>query len=643
MSYIDGVIDKVMLGNINRKSVLYFFSGCVIYGLANYYRWFQWDIFHSSGAYGVQHPSILEVVSIFVMLAMPLIFVSSVLYALFSRLKEYLSILAFSLILFLFLVFMELDLSWYQLSRQHVTLNDVLIFLSEDWKLHFGIRDEDILRNTIKISVHFVAILMILIVALLLGMKTNLSIPLVTKKTFFTLVFTIGLIDIFLTGAFISEDRKQWAMISEKNFIRISFFDAAVAGFIRNDGDSIGNAKERIEEIWNAEGGAPILEIKSSANKAYSAPKIAGIEKVVLLVVEGFSGRYVDSETMPYLMSLKENSYFSDEHYSSGNSTHYGILGLTFGLPLDFYEGDSLEQYPQSEFIDAFNQSGYKTYFYAADITGHRQMEAYLDNFSGGLFAAKDDDDVVDVFVDDFQDVRKTFQVVYYVGTHYPYSHKKEFSYFQPEVPDDFDYSAFNAIEYKEQIQNRYRNCLSQLDAWLRTILSGVDLSETLLIITGDHGEEFYEEGRLSHSSHNVRPQTVTPLIIFSPELARKNINMQSSHLDIMPTISAVLGVAYEEERYIGQNLLDNDMGAGEGGAIIATNNHTNKPVQWAVVKGDRKIILETTKGGVVGLTRLLDSRDKPQNYNDDPQSWDDVFYYSKFLYDRLSKKTAIQ
>jgi membrane-anchored protein YejM (alkaline phosphatase superfamily) len=68
-------------------------------------------------------------------------------------------------------------------------------------------------------------------------------------------------------------------------------------------------------------------------------------------------------------------------------------------------------------------------------------------------------------------------------------------------------------------------------------------LDKTIVIVLGDHGEEFMERGRWGHSAEFNRYQTGTPAVIRVPGQAARVISGISSHLDIPATLMPLLGV----------------------------------------------------------------------------------------------------
>jgi len=93
----------------------------------------------------------------------------------------------------------------------------------------------------------------------------------------------------------------------------------------------------------------------------------------------------------------------------------------------------------------------------------------------------------------------------------------------------------------------RYDNAAYSIDMQLQRLVSFLqqtnEMDNTLLIITGDHGEEFMERGRWGHNSSFTDWQIRVPLIVWIPQSQPRTIDQRTSHMDIGPTILKRLGV----------------------------------------------------------------------------------------------------
>ena len=80
----------------------------------------------------------------------------------------------------------------------------------------------------------------------------------------------------------------------------------------------------------------------------------------------------------------------------------------------------------------------------------------------------------------------------------------------------------------------------------------------TMLIITSDHGEEFFEHGAWTHG-HTLYNETIRiPLLIKYPASREKGTRVKTivRLTDIMPTILEELGVGYSQKELDGRSLL---------------------------------------------------------------------------------------
>ncbi len=95
-------------------------------------------------------------------------------------------------------------------------------------------------------------------------------------------------------------------------------------------------------------------------------------------------------------------------------------------------------------------------------------------------------------------------------------------------------------------------HCIQNLMNYLRR--EGL-LSNTMIIITSDHGEELMEHGSIGHGMTLYEENIQVPLIIYSKDLkGGKAVDKVVSSVDIPPTILSYLGLP-KESSYRGRNL----------------------------------------------------------------------------------------
>jgi hypothetical protein len=82
----------------------------------------------------------------------------------------------------------------------------------------------------------------------------------------------------------------------------------------------------------------------------------------------------------------------------------------------------------------------------------------------------------------------------------------------------------------------------SQIERVIRDLERKGVLDNTLVFITGDHGEEFGERGYRGHGGAFDRYQTSTVMVAHLPGEPAREVRRLTSHLDVVPTILERLG-----------------------------------------------------------------------------------------------------
>ena len=104
-------------------------------------------------------------------------------------------------------------------------------------------------------------------------------------------------------------------------------------------------------------------------------------------------------------------------------------------------------------------------------------------------------------------------------------------------------------------------------------------LDETLIIITADHGEEFFEHGAFGHAKQHLYDELLhVPLIIYAPCIGENIIiNEQVELLSIAPIIVDILGLKRELDNFMGKSLLPLINGNKEGSKSVISEASRNK------------------------------------------------------------------
>lgn len=621
--------------NPHSKGLRWFITAFALYAMACLiFGWVRAPLFLGVGEDGWPAPSFGAMVYLLYMTCLPVALWCLIAYALACRMPGNWGMRLTVVALLLMLTAIELDHAWYGMSGHHATWREARLFLSEDWKLHYGIRSTDETWFVQRMSRHIIGLTAVFFAARVgtrwQGGQHIFDIPF---RRVIAAVAALFFIDILLAGFLISRGHDQWQAVADANPLRINSADRLSARIFSYGSEHDADLEAANSAFYKATLDAmhphpePIVfrDASFTRRRQYN---------VVIVTMEGLNERLIDSLTMPFWSQLAAQSTALHSHYSTGNVTEYGVLGVLYGAPPDFYQGTLTvpwrrqlsfdKQSPQrgSPYIDEFNRHGYHTRLISWELSSWANLGTYLRNFSEPAFETSDDWKTLPVLKKELSEPGSHLVYMHYNGTHFPYAHGKAYEHFQPEVQSDYSYASWRMRQQAPMIINRYRNCLAELDAWLKQLASSVEIQNTIIVLTGDHGEEFFEHSRLGHASTLSDPQIQTVAMIYVPGQAPRSIDAVTSHADLMPTLMDVLGWPQPGPPF-GRSLVGEEK---VGSAIVAMGNRPNPPNRWAAIAGGYKTMLAEEDGGSLHIVQLRDTADKRVTFTANPAVWKKSF-----------------
>lgn len=115
------------------------------------------------------------------------------------------------------------------------------------------------------------------------------------------------------------------------------------------------------------------------------------------------------------------------------------------------------------------------------------------------------------------------------------------------------------ASQAGEIYQELYEAKITELDEALQGFFSFLEeqdlLDRTIIIVFGDHGEEFYQHGQLTHGRQLYEETIHVPLIISVPGTKPRRIDKLAQLIDVVPTILPMLSIPVPDQAQ-GINLL---------------------------------------------------------------------------------------
>jgi membrane-anchored protein YejM (alkaline phosphatase superfamily) len=158
------------------------------------------------------------------------------------------------------------------------------------------------------------------------------------------------------------------------------------------------------------------------------------------------------------------------------------------------------------------------------------------------------------------------FSYLMFDGSHQPYSFPEEEALYEPYTLaiDYVELSDAKKNTEKRTVRwNSYSNALLRVDKELQRVWDMLEMTgemkDTIILVTGDHGEEFFDHGFYGHLSNFAPAQSLVPLIIRGPGVEPGFEERPTSHVDVATTLLELLGAdgAQREGWSLGRSLFD--------------------------------------------------------------------------------------
>jgi hypothetical protein len=321
---------------------------------------------------------------------------------------------------------------------------------------------------------------------------------------------------------------------------------------------------------------------------------------VVTLVADGFRADMLSPDVTPRTFEFGQQNLLFENHFSGGNGTRCGIFSLVYGLYGTLWHA-FLETRRGPVLIDGLKDLGYQFFILSPTPltfpefrkTAFVQIpDSVSDQRSEEDNPARDRGMVEDLhqFLEKRDRNTPFFVFALFNSTHAFYQYPPEFEKFSPVCDPTVNYMSDFSPETIEGLRNRYKNGLYYIDSLWGAVIDDLHkhdaIENTIVILTGDHGEEFGENGYYSHNSAFDDYQVKTAFVARIPGESPRRVSALTSHLDVAPTILGRVGCNNPPSDYShGRDLLSSeprsfvfatDWGAG---AIITENERAVIPV----------------------------------------------------------------
>ena len=229
---------------------------------------------------------------------------------------------------------------------------------------------------------------------------------------------------------------------------------------------------------------------------------------ILLITLSGLRHDVIDVEKMPNLTQFAENSTQFINHYSSGNNNNTGLVGLFYGLN-GSYTDSLLSNKTPSVLVERLTQQQY-----AQGVFSSKKMDA-------GIFR------------------RAIYPKAKLVAENGNQAAIRSFTrWLDTAKTQNKPFLGYLSLNIEPNLtQEKYEQQLADIDASLGQLLPELNLPNTLVIITAEHGYTFKKLSEKEETNYFSRDEVQVPMIVHWNGLATGKISKLTSHVDLVPAL----------------------------------------------------------------------------------------------------------
>jgi membrane-anchored protein YejM (alkaline phosphatase superfamily) len=370
---------------------------------------------------------------------------------------------------------------------------------------------------------------------------------------------------------------------------------------------------------------------------------------VLILGIESLRADALDPSVMPRLSALAPQAMQLRQHRSGARMTHLALYSLLTGRTPTFYWPTTTAYVPPQATV-TFRKSGYRVNYVAS---AHHERWLNMANYLNERFF-----DEVTMYAEEppgadvdptwpamdrkslahTQELLRTrpdgkpqFILTFLTSTHFPYLYPPQFEKHAPALSSKWHVLPFDPARDLEAGKNRYKNSCGYIDSIVADFLAGVDLTKTIVVITGDHGESLWDDGTMAHGGRWSESQMRVPCLIFGAGITPQIFEQPSNHMDILPTVLHLAAAQAVPLR----NITGVDLLAGTPRPqceALSSESHESYYEMLLEMHGRRLLIefhpnrYDVTVRGTVALNGNIDAFNLPPG--DDARMWADGIKY---------------
>ncbi|KFG70795.1 hypothetical protein JH26_02240 [Microvirga sp. BSC39] len=130
---------------------------------------------------------------------------------------------------------------------------------------------------------------------------------------------------------------------------------------------------------------------------------------------------------------------------------------------------------------------------------------------------------------------------------------QQHYPYFRTKETRSYDFPTLRDEKWTAEHKAPYLDSIAEADTLIGNLVNDLRdlklLDETLIIVTGDHGEAFQQHGSFGHGKGLYEEEVHVPLLLINPRLFPfRSTERVVGHIDIAPTVLDVLAIPSPSE-----------------------------------------------------------------------------------------------
>ena len=279
---------------------------------------------------------------------------------------------------------------------------------------------------------------------------------------------------------------------------------------------------------------------------------------VVVFIVESLRWDMINGESTPFMASSRNGPHYISKLYSGGNCTYLSWYSILQGTPATEYWALSRSPRPRygralQEYLDA----GFRIEAISSAELSYRKIESMcLDSRYGGAInitvtrspndepAWRIDERTIRTLQGKLKEaIHPTLFLVFLDSPHFPYSSPPPHGRRSPVMNEEQSLISLLFPHFSNNVgrlYSSYSDAIKYVDSLIDRVVNdslveGGLPTDPAFFVTGDHGEEFLENGFITHGGAINATQTVVPMV-WIPTKSRPRVHGRppSDHSEIL-------------------------------------------------------------------------------------------------------------